>query len=147
MCRLECRLRKAIKLSGCAPWDYPVPGDSQEVPICQNVAGEAKSNLAVFEEVMGDFRHSEENCDCPSNCEEVKFSVQVGNQRLSKGWIFKVLKSFFFNQVYERELRVDELCEGDWTDFERVMADWERTESPLANWNKVDLEPLTNPFL
>ncbi len=70
LCEFECKLRASVEGAGCAPWDYPLPGDLAKIAIC------VESNLTKFEGLMADPRMSDD-CDCAPNCEEVHFKAQV----------------------------------------------------------------------
>ena len=52
-CEYDCRVRFASEGTGCAPWDYPLPEDLQNVPICQSKpTGSLANPLAAFDKAM-----------------------------------------------------------------------------------------------
>ena len=86
-CLFECRLRFAAKNAGCIPWDYPMPRNLSDMPLCTSSSGNYYSNLGIsrtlekFEQLMNSNR-SLANCNCLTNCEEVEYETQVGVKRI-----------------------------------------------------------------
>ena len=84
-CLYECRLMNAFHISGCIPWDYPIPptleGESTTIKMCDSMRKEnestSESDLAKFYDFMNN-EESTRNCNCKPNCEEVVFETQVG---------------------------------------------------------------------
>ena len=88
-CIFECRLKYALKEANCIPWDFPLPLEHQEVPICvsnnpyQNVrVPSAVDNLTVFYDFMVS-KESLQDCNCPDDCEGVSYEVLVSTQKKS----------------------------------------------------------------
>ncbi len=77
-CRFECRLRHAVNKTGCIPWDYPMPrsSSSPSPPLCTSSKNASENLLRAFEAAMSD-NGAANACDCPPNCEEVNFKIQV----------------------------------------------------------------------
>ena len=73
-CLFECRIRYAADQAGCIPWDYPMPKNMSEIPLCKLSVDE--QTLLKFEQFM-DSEASLRNCNCLSNCQEVKYETQV----------------------------------------------------------------------
>lgn len=73
-CLFECRLRFAAKKAGCIPWDYPMPKNMSDVPLCKS--SNQDKTLEEFG-IQMDSKASLSNCNCLSNCEEVEYETQV----------------------------------------------------------------------
>ena len=84
-CLFECRLENAFELTGCIPWDYPIPPSLEkehnyQIKMCNSSKPEdenlAQSDLAKFDDYMSE-EDSVRNCSCLPDCEEVVFETQV----------------------------------------------------------------------
>ena len=82
-CIFECRLRYALKHANCIPWDYPLPLEHQDVPICVSPhpykAFQIPSmipNLTEFYNLMVS-KESLKDCNCWDDCEGVTYEVHV----------------------------------------------------------------------
>ena len=78
-CIFECRLRYALKHANCIPWDYPLPLEHQEVPICVSQPSQVPSmvpNLTIFYNHMVS-KESLQDCDCWDDCEGATYELQV----------------------------------------------------------------------
>ena len=73
-CLFECRVRFAATMAGCIPWDYPLPTNMTDLPLCKSSVDE--QTLEEFGRLM-ESQESLTNCNCLSNCQEVKFETQV----------------------------------------------------------------------
>ena len=76
-CLFECRLKYAIRNSGCIPWDYPIPEgvNEAETDIC-TAGNSGRGNLASFQDLMNS-ENSTKKCKCLPDCEEIKYERQV----------------------------------------------------------------------
>ena len=82
-CIFECRPRYALKHANCIPWDYPLPLEHQEVPICVSQPSRVPSmvpNLTVFYNHMVS-KESLQDCDCWDDCEGVTYELQVSTHK------------------------------------------------------------------
>lgn len=84
-CLFDCRIKNALKLIGCIPWDYPLPlttgwEQNGKIKICNSTRRSTdminESDLAKFNEYMNS-ETSLSNCSCQPDCEEVVFETQV----------------------------------------------------------------------
>ena len=84
-CLLDCRIKNALQLIGCIPWDYPLPvtkgGDQNgKIRMCNSTRRSNEnineSDLAKFNDYMNS-ETSVSNCSCQPDCEEVVFETQV----------------------------------------------------------------------
>ena len=78
-CLFECQLKFAANESGCIPWDYPLPQGLENTEVCKSDFlrnGTAVNALFDFELAM-DSNASLALCECPPNCEETVFKMQV----------------------------------------------------------------------
>ena len=86
-CIFECRLRYALRHVNCIPWDYPLPLEHQEVPICVSkvqykafqVPGMVP-NVTEFHNLMVS-KESLQDCNCWDDCEGVTYELQVGSHQ------------------------------------------------------------------
>lgn len=69
-CQFECHLKKAAEICRCIPWNYPNPVGN-ESRICDTYGA------MCFEEVMGKHVQDRAKCDCPQNCEEIRFTYSL----------------------------------------------------------------------
>ncbi len=67
-CQFECMLKFARSLCHCTPWNMPFPPDQNPLAICDFYGN------VCFEEMMNENRMIE-NCDCPVDCNTVKFTI------------------------------------------------------------------------
>ena len=84
-CLFECRLKNVFKLTGCMPWDFPIPPSIEKehnnnVRMCNSSRQKnedlSQSDLAKFDDYMN-HEESVKNCGCLPDCEEVVFETQV----------------------------------------------------------------------
>ena len=89
-CIFECRLRYALREVNCIPWDYPLPLDHQDIPICVAKHSEKPfqesgmvSNLTNFHNLMVS-KESLKDCNCWDDCRGVTYDVQVGSLKVKR---------------------------------------------------------------
>ena len=132
-CLFECRIRFAADKAGCIPWDYPLPQNISDIPLCKSSVDD--QTLEQFGQYM-DSEKSLANCNCLSNCQEVKYETQVSYSFN----IFPVLRIYFFIallQVSYQNLDIEDLCaETNIGSVKFAMEEWEMTNSPSIYWYK-----------
>lgn len=80
LCRLECRLKAALRACGCAPWHLPLdPAAPNSTRICDNLGRLCFLRLAA--DAGGRCPASAED-DCLPDCQKVMFSVSSTSRRI-----------------------------------------------------------------
>lgn len=79
-CILECKLAQGVDRCGCIPWNYPHPSEDQK--ICDF------EGSACFERAMADTEKAR-NCDCPLDCDSIRYAYSVSSTMLDKDKICK----------------------------------------------------------
>ena len=69
-CLYECKVRYIANMTGCTPWDFPVPKELSTMKFCNG------HDLWKFNQLLDD-PISHQACDCLPDCEEVTFETQV----------------------------------------------------------------------
>ncbi len=90
-CRFECMLDNAFDICQCSPWNYPYI-KTGDIEICDMFG------TACFNEMMSQVAFGEQ-CDCPSDCEEVSFTQFETNKDLNAeelcsdqtSWVYKYI--------------------------------------------------------
>ncbi len=67
-CLFECVLKKAREFCRCTMWNMPVPAMESNWTICDTFGN------SCFDEIM-DQPHIDDDCNCPKDCNLVKFAV------------------------------------------------------------------------
>ncbi|TRY68635.1 hypothetical protein TCAL_08884 [Tigriopus californicus] len=79
-CLLECKLAQGIERCGCVPWNYPHSKEDQK--ICDF------EGSSCFERAMADTEQTR-NCDCPFDCDSIRYAYSVSSTMLDKDKICK----------------------------------------------------------